>query len=59
MLILSRRIGESLTIGDDIEITVTEIRGNQVRLGVVAPESQAILRKELREKQDEWLEEAV
>lgn len=59
LLILSRRIGESLSIGEDIEITVLEIRGNQVRLGVDAPENIAILREELHEVRDNCLEDVV
>lgn len=57
MLILTRRIGESLIIGDDIEVVVLGIQGNQIRLGVKAPEDVTILREELYHKQQE-LEEA-
>jgi carbon storage regulator len=59
MLILTRRIGETLTIGDDIEITVLGIRGNHLRMGVDAPESFVILREELTEQIDERLEGVV
>jgi carbon storage regulator len=54
MLILSRRIDESILIGDDIEVVVLEIRGNQVRLGVEAPAEITVLRDELLE--DEGIE---
>lgn len=47
MLALSRRIGESIMIGNDIEITVIEIKGEQVRLGIRAPKSVPIHRKEI------------
>lgn len=47
MLILSRKAGETLVIGDSIEITVTEISGDKVRLGIAAPKEVQILRKEL------------
>ena len=50
MLILTRRSDEALRIGDDIRITVTEIKGNQVRLGIEAPESSRIYREEVYEK---------
>lgn len=47
MLILTRRPGESIQVGDDIEISVLEIRGNQVRLGINAPADVLVLRSEL------------
>jgi len=47
MLVLSRRSDESLFIGDDIKITVLDIRGGQVRLGIVAPESIKVHREEV------------
>jgi carbon storage regulator len=47
MLILTRRTGESIQVGDDIEISVLEIRGNQVRLGINAPSDVLVLRAEL------------
>lgn len=47
MLILSRRVDESLLIGDEIEIVVLEVRGGQVRLGVQAPAAIKVLRDEL------------
>jgi carbon storage regulator len=47
MLILSRRPGESVTIGDDIMITVVSISGSQVRLGITAPREVRILREEI------------
>lgn len=47
MLILSRRIKESLRIGDDILLTVLEVQGDVVRLGIEAPRGVTILREEL------------
>lgn len=47
MLTLTRKTGESIRIGDDIEIVVKEIRRNQVRIGIVAPREVPIYREEL------------
>lgn len=47
MLILARRVGETLNIGDDITVTVLSINGNQVRIGVNAPRSIAVHREEI------------
>lgn len=47
MLILTRRMGESLMIGDDVAVTVLDIRGNQVRIGVNAPKEIAVHREEV------------
>lgn len=47
MLILTRRIGETLIIGDDVKITVLGVRGNQVRIGVDAPRNVSVHRKEI------------
>ncbi len=50
MLILTRRVGESLMIGDDINVTVLSIRGNQVRIGVSAPKDVSVHREEIYER---------
>jgi carbon storage regulator len=47
MLILTRRPGESIQVGEDIEISVLEIRGNQIRIGINAPADVLVLRSEL------------
>ncbi len=47
MLVLTRKVGQSIAVGDDIRISVIEIRGRQVRLGVEAPEETPILREEV------------
>lgn len=50
MLVLTRKSGESIVIGDDVVITVLEIRGGQVRLGVEAPREVTIHRSEVHEQ---------
>lgn len=53
MLILTRRNQEGIIIGDDIEIRVLGIRGNEVRLGIKAPKSVRVDREEIRERIEE------
>ena len=50
MLILTRRVGESLRIGDDVSVTVLGIKGSQVRLGVNAPKSVSVHREEVYDR---------
>ena len=50
MLILTRRVGETLVIGDEIRITVLGVRGNQVRMGVNAPKNVAVHREEIYQR---------
>lgn len=49
MLVLSRQVDETIMIGDDIEVTVVDIRGDKVRLGITAPKAIAVHRKEVYE----------
>jgi len=59
LLILTRKSGEGLYIGDDIRITVLEIRGKQIRLGIDAPTNVVILREEIYQRiQEENLQAA-
>jgi carbon storage regulator len=50
MLILTRRAGEALRIGDDIEVTVMAVNGSQVRIGISAPRDVAVDREEIAER---------
>jgi len=47
MLVLSRQKGESIMLGDDVEITIVDVRGDKVRLGINAPRSVSVHRKEV------------
>lgn len=55
MLIIRRRVGESILIGEDIEVQITEIAGNRIKLGISAPPDVLILRKEIRLAEQENL----
>lgn len=59
MLALSRKINESIVIGPDVEITVLEIKGDQIKIGINAPKTVPIYRKELYVQIQEANKEAV
>jgi len=50
MLILTRRVGESIIVGDDVTITVLGVKGNQIRLGVNAPKDISVHREEIYQR---------
>lgn len=50
MLVLSRRVGESVVVGDDVTLTILEVRGDVVRVGIQAPRSVQVHRAELLEE---------
>ena len=50
MLILTRRVGESVVIGDEIAVTILGVKGNQVRVGVTAPRDVTVHRQEIYER---------
>ena len=58
MLILTRRVGESLRISDDIVVTVLEVKGNQVKIGTDAPRDVPVVREEIRDRQADPVNEA-
>ena len=50
MLILTRRVGESVVIGEDVTVTVLGVKGNQVRIGINAPKTTSVHREEIFER---------
>ncbi len=59
MLVLSRRVGESIVIGDDVTVTVLEVRGDVVRVGIDAPRSVTVHRAELLRELEETNRESA
>lgn len=59
MLILARRTSESIVIGDDIEITVVEVQGDKVKIGIQAPKKISVMRKELLDEAKSANKQAV
>ena len=58
MLILTRKVGERVHIGDDVVVKVLQVNGNQVRLGIEAPRSTPVFRHEIHERIQEERREA-
>jgi carbon storage regulator len=56
MLVLTRKIGQSVMIGDSIQVTLIEIRGEQVRLGISAPTTVSVRRKELVDRENGFVD---
>jgi len=50
MLVLTRKLGEVIAIGDDIKVTIIEVKGKQVRLGIEAPQHTAVHREEIYQR---------
>ena len=50
MLLLTRRVGETIVIGEDIRVTITQVKGNQVRVGISAPANTSVHREEVFER---------
>ena len=59
MLVLSRKVGETIWIGDDVELVITEVKGDYVKVGVRAPRTIDIIRGELRNDISDANKEAV
>lgn len=50
MLILTRRVGETVIVGDDVTVTIVGVKGNQIRIGISAPKDVSIHREEIYER---------
>ncbi len=56
MLVLTRQVGQEIIIGDNIRVTITSIKGDKVRVGIIAPPSVRVDREEVRRRIDEFAE---
>jgi len=52
MLILTRRVGETLKVGDEVSVTILGVRGSQIRIGITAPKGISVCREEIYQKDD-------
>jgi carbon storage regulator len=59
MLVLTRKVGEDIMIGDNIRVTITEIRGDKVRIGVEAPRDVQVDRQEVHQRKHEFVDPTV
>ncbi len=59
MLVLSRKVGERILIGDNISVTVVRITGGGVRIGIEAPTDMAVIRQELKDKMEDAARQPV
>ena len=59
MLVLTRRVGEEIVIGNGIRVTVVAVKGERVRLGIIAPESIRVDRREVHDRRAEFAAPAV
>jgi carbon storage regulator len=57
MLVLTRKVGEEIVIGDNIRLTVVAVHGQQVRIGIRAPKEVVVDRQEVAERRNTWLSE--
>jgi carbon storage regulator len=58
MLVLTRRLGETIVIDGDISITVVGVKGDRIRLGVSAPKDVPVDRQEVHERRSQWMDES-
>jgi len=59
MLVLTRKVGETIWVGDDVEIIISEVKGDQVKIGIRAPRNIEVIRGELRKDISESNTESV
>jgi carbon storage regulator len=57
MLVLTRKVGDEIVIGDNVRVTVVAVKGQQVRIGISAPKEVVVDRKEVAERRNHWFSE--